>query len=340
MTNAIVPTNVKIPAHLAKYAQHNSGLSSAISAGIGGSGPEYPRISIKGSRFRIVEEGQEHVLPETTLNVVIVGANPNLSKAWYAKAWNPDDEPAGPDCYSLNGLSPHLESQNPQSDKCSMCKQNQWGSKITPAGQKIKACSDKKRLAVVAANDPSGPVYLLEVTPAALKGLSQYQRELTTRGIMLEIVTTAVSFDTDASFPKLKFAFAGFNSEETQEAVTPLFGSESVMEITGEAQPERLEVAPIQPAKPVLVRATNKPAPNPAPVEETVEEVEVEVIPPKVATKARGFGGAAANGQVDPTPAKGGAASAKKVAKEPAPVASASLADEIASLIGDMGDDD
>lgn len=337
MPNNIVPSNAKIPAHLAKFMTHTSGLSAAVGAGIGGGGPEYPRISIKGSRFRIVEDGQEVVLPDTTLNVVIVGANPHLSKTWYGKAWDKDDEPTGPECYSLDGIEPHPESPQPQADRCMTCKQNQWGSKITPSGQKIKACADKKRLAVVAANDPTGPIYLLEVTPAALKGLSQYQRELTMRGIMLEIVTTAVSFDTDASFPKLKFSFGGFNSEETQEAVTPLFGDSRVMEITGEAQPKRVEIKQEAQPKPMLVKPASKPAPIAAPIEEEVAEAEVEVIePPQKAVKARGFGGVINMQMVPEPPAP--TKQAKK--KEPAPVAAASLADEIASLIQDLGDDD
>ncbi len=103
----------------------------------------YPRISIKGSRFRTIEAGVETVLNTTELMVVVVGANPRLSKTWYAASWTPDADPPAPDCYSLDGIKPHPDSTSPQNDVCVNCPHNAWGSKITPQGTKIKACGDQ-----------------------------------------------------------------------------------------------------------------------------------------------------------------------------------------------------
>jgi len=200
MSNAITLANVQVPSHLAQRVGVPSILAQSLAGGIG-SGEATARISIKGSRFRIVEGGTETVLDSTSLDIVVVGANPRLSKTWYAKAWTPESEPASPDCFSMDGVSPDASSVEPQNDLCASCPQNAWGSKVTPQGKQIKACSDQKRLAVVSADDPTGPVYLLSVTPAALQGLSKYQKELSLRGIPAEIVRTRVSFDTDASFP-------------------------------------------------------------------------------------------------------------------------------------------
>jgi hypothetical protein len=315
----IVPANIQIPAHLAKRIGQPSVLAQSISGGLAG-GSDFPRISIKGSRFRIVEGSAETVLDSTTLDVVIVGANPRLSKTFYAKQWTPDSEPSSPDCYSLDGIRPHGESTAPQNDVCAGCPQNAWGSKVTPMGQQIKACADQKRLAVVAADDPSGPVYLMQVTPAALKGLNTYQKELSMRGIAAEIVRTRVSFDTDASFPKLKFGFGGFLDEETMAAVDDLFGSDKVKEITGEATGSEPVAAPAP--RPVPVKA----APTPAP----------QVEAPK-----RGFGAkpAASEAPVAPAPK---VEAPKPAPKKAAPVAAdaGSLADEIANMLGDMGIDD
>ncbi len=113
----LVPTNIQVPANLAAKVGQPSALSQSISAGIA-SGPSFPRISIKGARFRIVEDGTETVLDTTSLEVVIVGANPKLSKTYYAKAWDKDAEPTAPDCYSLDGTKPHPESTSPQNDVC------------------------------------------------------------------------------------------------------------------------------------------------------------------------------------------------------------------------------
>jgi len=211
---------------------------------------------------------------------------------------------------------------------------NAWGSKISPNGQQIKACADQKRLAIVAAEDPTGPVYLLQVTPAALKGLNQYQKELTVRGIPVEVVKTVLSFDTDASFPKLKFGFGGFLEAETQGAVDGLFGSDQVLEITGEKTNSRPVEVPVQAARPAPV------APKPAPV----EVVEEPVAPaPEATAPKRGFGAAKAVEEEAPAPAPAPKAAPKPKAA-PAAVAAEgdamSLADEIAALVGGMDSDD
>ncbi len=322
----LVPTNIQVPAYLAARVGQPSALAQSIAGGIGG-GESFPRISIKGSRFRIVEGGNETVLDSTTLDVVIVGANPRLSKTWYAKTWTPDSEPSSPDCFSLNGVSPDASSTDPQNDLCASCPQNAWGSKITPQGKQVKACADQKRLAVVAADDPTGPVYLLQVTPAALKDLNAYQKELSVRGIAPEIVRTRVGFDTDASFPKIKFGFGGFLEEDTINAVDKLFGSQEVLEITGELASAPVAVPQVAAAAPV--------APKPAPVA-AAPAAPAPAAEEQPAAPKRGFGApkAAAPAAAKPT---------AKPAAQPAaaaPAAASALADEIAALVGEVNADD
>ena len=108
--NDIIPTNVQVPAHLANKIGQPSALAASLQGGMASAeGDTYSRISIKGSRFRIVEGGNETVLDSNVLEAVIVGANPKLSKkTWYEKAWTPDSESTAPDCFSLDGVSPHL----------------------------------------------------------------------------------------------------------------------------------------------------------------------------------------------------------------------------------------
>ena len=338
----LVPVDVTIPAHLAARIGAPSVLAQSVMAGLGG-GPAYPKISIKGSRFRIKEGSTETVLNTLELEVVIVGANPRLSKTWYAAKWDPNAEPSAPNCYSLDGVSPAADAEDPQNDLCASCPKNAWGSEVTDKGQQLKACSDHKRLAVVAADDASGPVYLLEVTPAALKGLNQYQRELTMRGIPAEVVKTKVTFDTDASFPKLKFGFGGFLDADTQAVVDGLFGTPEVLEVTGEATGSAPAPAPApkpQPVapKPVAVVAPPPPAPAPAPT------------PAAEAAPRRGFGASKPAAPVADAPVAAPAPAPRVVRAKPAapapaaaptaPVAVASLADEIAALVGEVGADD
>jgi len=158
--------------------------------------------------------------------------------------------------------------------------------------------------------------------------LNQYHKELSVRGIPPEIVKTKVSFDTDASFPKLKFTFGGFIDEDTQAAVDKLFGTEQVLEITGEAAPKIAEEPPVR-AAPVTPKPVEEApvaeAPAPAPAAE-------ETAPPK-----RGFGSKAAT----PAPQAEAPKAAPKAAPKPAASEEvSSLADEIADLLGEVGADD
>lgn len=327
----LIPSNIQLPAHLATRIGKPSVLAQAVMGGLS-SGGGFPTISIKASRFRIVENGSETVLPDTELDVIIVGANPAITKTWYAKKWSPDQENNAPNCFSMDGIRPDPQSAQPQNDLCATCEHNVWGSAVNPqTGVQSKACPDTKRLAVVAADDPTGSIYLLRVTPAALKGLNQYQRELAARGIPPEVVITKVSFDTDASFPKLQFGFGGFLSEEQQEAADKLFGTDQVLEITGEKASANL--IPVVQETPKLAAPAPAPkaAPKPEPVVVEEEGPQWEDTPAPAPVAAKGFGKKAA------TVAKTKPAAP---AAEPAPVVSGGLADEIAALVGGMSDDD
>jgi hypothetical protein len=336
MSTNLIPANIQVPAHLMSRVGVPSVLASSITGGIGG-GAAYPRISIKGARFRIVEGDTETVLDSLSIDVVIVGANPRLSKTFYAKQWTPDAEPEAPDCQSVDGIAPDADSTSPQNDLCASCPQNAWGSKVNPiTGQEVKACADQKRLAVIAADDPTGPVYLLQVTPAALKGLNQYQKELTVRGIPPEIVKTRITFDTDASYPLLKFGFGGFLDADVQTQVDTLFDSPAVKEVTGETPRKAVAVPALAAPKPAAVAVA-----APKPVVKEPEPVAAAPAPEPAPAK-RGFG--AAKSTTKAKVVSGSATAAQKPAVAAAPAAAAaaavSLADEIAALVGEVAADD
>lgn len=325
MSTNMTLSNVQIPAHLAARIGVQSALTQSIAGGLS-SGESFARISIKGGRFRIVEGSAETVLDSNTLEVVIVGANPHITKTWYLKPWTPDADASAPDCFSFNGTTPDASSSNPQSDLCAQCPQNAWGSRITPQGKDIKACADQKTLAIVAADDPEGTIFQLQVTPAALAGLSKYHKELSMRGIPAEIVRTKISFDTDASFPKLTFAFGGFLDEDTQTAVDKLFGSDAVKSITGESRIGNPVAIPAVTTKPLQAKPSVQVA-----------------LPPVVAPApvVKGFG---KKTTVAPTPV---AAPVEKLVEQVAPptepvtaLSATALADEIAALVGSVGADD
>jgi hypothetical protein len=137
-----------------------------------------------------------------------------------------------------------------------------------------------------------------------------------------------VTFDTDASFPKLMFKFGGFLDETEYNEIEGLFGSDKVLEITGEKEVAAAPAAEPKPKAATKVVVKAKPEPEP----------EVEEAPaPK-----RGFGAKAAVVEEE-EPAPKPKAAAPKAAPKPAVKVEpkgGSLADEIAALMEDMDEDD
>jgi len=307
--NAIVPTNTQVPAHLANRLNQPSSVGSSLTAGITGGGG-FKRISKRGGRFRIREGANEVVLPSTKLRAIIVGASPNMTKTFYKK-WDPKAEEKKPDCYSNDGIRPAADAEDPQSQLCANCAQNVWGSKVTDAGGKIKACSDQKRLAIISADDDGAEpeVYLYTVTPAELNDFRNYAKKLESNNWPPELVVTEFSFDTDASFPKITFGFGGFVEEHKVETIDQLVGSDIVKEITGE--------------KPIVAQVVEAPKPNPVKV---IEEPEVELVIPEVlpAKKTSGFGGTPVKSEPIP------------VVEQPKAVSSSALTNDIQDILAKM----
>lgn len=351
MPNELAPIQgLAIPAHIQARMGQPSAISTSLAGGLG-SGEAPPRISVKGSRFRIVENGEEVVIPQTHLDVVVVGSNPRLSKAYYAKEWDPDDVGA-PDCKSIDGIAPDADSTSPQNNLCATCPHNAWGSKIGPKGQKLKACANLKRLAVVSPDDLEGPVYLLQATASTFKGLAAYQKGLSSRGIAPEVVITRLTFDIEASFPKLVFGLGGFLEEDQIAIVDGIIDGDRVKVITGEPDPNLIQTVAVTVPKPQLVKAAPpaaaaqapKAAVRTAPVVAQPVAQPVAADPPAATALKRGFGARAA------PPAAAAPAPKAVVPKKPVRIAAAaapapseagiSLADEIANMVEEEGTDD
>ena len=285
MENLPALSNAKLPSYLSAFAAEPSAITTALAMGDTAS---VPRISLKQGRFRIREGKDEFVLDTPHLDAVIVGVVPGVSKMFYAKAWNPNDEPTAPDCYSILGDVPASEIKEPVASSCADCPNNVWGSKVTPQGTEIKACSDSIRIAIVPADDPS-KVYLLVVPAASMKFLRKYVKELALRGYKPEIVRTRMTFDSNASFPLLQFAFAGFAAEAVIEELVTTVGSVEVNDVlglgvsAGVARPALRAPAPTTTAKmaPLGPPLSNEHEMNPA----TQPQAQAEAAP-----KRSGFG--------------------------------------------------
>ena len=264
----LIPFDEKLPAHLqAAAADANSALTQGVGAG-------FPVLSIKGKAFTIVSDGVREIItkpddedePASSLEIVIIDANPMLSKIYYEKAFE-DGSTEKPDCYSNDGRKPAADAQHPQCKTCAACPHNAWGSGKEGRG---KACSDARRIAVAPVGQVNEPL-LLRVPPTSLKPLQEYGTMLAKRGVAFNAVVTKLSFHAEESSPKLKFKPLSFLDEETHAEVLEVQADEVVVDILGMRDAPVPDEAEDEPA-PAKRKAREVPKPKPKPKAEVVDD--------------------------------------------------------------------
>ena len=265
-----------VPAHIAARiaARQQAGTKSTVASAIVNDGPNIPRISIRAGRYRLVEDGVETTVG-VTLDTIIVGANPRVSKVFYGKAFDASASDVRPDCWSNDGLRADASVEKPVHTGCADCPNNVLGSKILPSGAKSKMCSDQRHLAVVPAADPT-KVYSLTVPVSGMKALREYFKELGNYGVGPEEAITQLGFDDAASYPKLTFTQKGYVPEKAIERVDTLLTSDQVKVAT-----RQLNVSSAGPAIAAPIKAAQIATSAPA-VDDAYEE---DAAPAEVAAK-------------------------------------------------------
>lgn len=236
MSKQIVTLGDKVPAFLAR--QDAAKLNQAAATGTGG--PSVNKISIKGGKFRLIVGGEEvKVLEKNSITLALIRVNDGLHKAYYSKKWTPgSDDP--PDCYSNDGIKPAEDSQKKQANACAGCKHNEWGSYVNPdTGSKGRACSDSKKLAVLPPNQLGNmdlPPYMLTVPAASMKSLGGMMTSLNNLSppVPYNGVVVEVSFDTDASHPKLLFRPVDYLTEDQYAAAEERFDTAETKACVGQ----------------------------------------------------------------------------------------------------------
>ena len=228
MSNIIPFDSDQLPAYATLAAdKYNKDLVNHLGAG-------FPVLSLKGKAWAVKRDGNRTYIknpkdPEsnaTTLEVVVLRANPNRSKIFYAKGWKEGDD-SRPDCYSADGIKPDASIEKPQAKSCATCPKNVWGSKTTESGTKIKACTDSVRLAVVAPDAVDDPM-LLRVPAASIKAWREFGSVCARRRLSYNSVVVRLSFEADASTPKLVFNPVGLVPPATFAEIDEVAESELV----------------------------------------------------------------------------------------------------------------
>ncbi|MBW2451234.1 MAG: hypothetical protein JRF07_02645, partial [Deltaproteobacteria bacterium] len=240
-------TGGKVPQKLKSLAGDNTDLSSGVRGG-------YSVLSIRGSRWHVKVGDEETTItdsqtgdPVGSLRVVMLKASPNISKNYYAKGYE-EGSSEGPTCWSIDGIRPD-PSADKQADSCAVCPKNVFGSRITDAGTKVKACSDSRRMAVIPEGDFKNDLYggpmLLRVPASSLTNLATYGKKMDKQGFPYNTIVTRVSFDHSVSFPKLEFnAVRPLTDDEADEIIGLLNDHEFADKIEAVLAKD-LEVVPV-----------------------------------------------------------------------------------------------
>lgn len=223
MTTNIVPIGQQVGALSASMRQRmaaaalvaNKSFTSGVTA-------SYPLLSIRGKEFTFrLPDGREQRHQDQNgiqipfIDVILVDASPNLAKAYYAKGYDPS-EFTRPDCWSLDSVKPDPSAPSIQSPVCGNCIQNQFGSKITDAGKKAKACQDHRRMVVMLPHQvgqDNAALMVMRVPQSSLKNLKAHAEVLGSYGIDTKACITRMSFTTEA-FPQLAFTYVNLLTED------------------------------------------------------------------------------------------------------------------------------
>lgn len=330
--NALVPLAGGVPSVFASY-QNLPDMNAAAQQGLTAA---FAVISYKGKNWRIKHRGEEELVmdannvPVAVLNVIIVGISPNISKQYYDKKYTEGDDGA-PDCFSIDGVAPDAASPKKQCTTCAACPKNAWGSRITDAGKKAKACQDSRRIAVVPSgdilNEGLGGPMLLRIPPTSLNNLAGLSRELTRFGAQPFMVETQLGFDYSVAYPLLTFKATGWVQDPAAAAQIRDVMQDPIIErmlqeavVAAEHDPEAAQhensalatggpsafqqAAAVQPTPGPAVQS--EPAPQQAPAAPAASPPEQQAPATARATKTSAFSGgakpAAAPTVAQPTP--------------------------------------
>lgn len=160
----------------------------------------YFTISTQGSRFKVGGSVIGNKGVGFTGHIMRIAH----TKAFYERAFDPAN-PMPPDCASVGGISPALESPHKQCATCAVCPQNQWGTGHDAQGNpsRGKACKEARRLVLhvpgidLACN--------LSVPPTSLKDVDSLLKTCSTLipgGIPVWAAKIEFGFDESKSYPR------------------------------------------------------------------------------------------------------------------------------------------
>lgn len=157
----------------------------------------------KDKHFKL-PDGTKHAGPLSVVILDFVSTNLFFDRPYK------EGEITPPACFAIGleptSLVPSSNSPDKQADSCRECPNNEFGSKGNG-----KACGNHRLLAVVAgtgedAKDPNSQMYLLRLSPTAVKSFDGYVSSIRTQfGYSPIVVVTDIFFDPNVEYQSLRF---------------------------------------------------------------------------------------------------------------------------------------
>lgn len=126
-------------------------------------------VSIGGNVFTLINSKGEDVASGTPLDGIVAYIRPKSLRTYYAKPYVAGQAGEPPTCVSYDGVAPdQSESLNPQSERCSDCEWNAWGSGPGGSGKK---CATRRSLVLMT---PDGMFWYMTISSGSLKAWKSY----------------------------------------------------------------------------------------------------------------------------------------------------------------------
>lgn len=243
--NDIMITNDNLPMALKQRFDAEKEKSNEIASGVE-STSFLPRLSIKGKEFTIISGTQKRVLTTPYVDVIIVDARKNVSKLYYENPFDPNAQAGGPDCASIDGITPDFvpaivdKETNKCPKNCKNCYFNQFGTALQGKG---KACKDYKRLVIMFAGtenaefNPSLPPLTFDLPGTSFKApvgtnatmFNEFVEQCRRNNFPISGVVVRLSFMPGVAFSQVVMQAVRVVTEEEYNRVLELRETEEVI---------------------------------------------------------------------------------------------------------------
>jgi hypothetical protein len=246
--NQVVPKPtgpVAISSRWAKVPRDNTDLSKGVAI-------SFPILAIGTNQWVVRWKGEDKLVtipnteyPAPFVDVVILKAQKEMSRVFYASGYVQGVRGKKPDCWSSDGVRPDETVAQPVNPVCATCPKSEWGSGGSAAAPKAQACQQRRRTVVTPyapgidlTNEAEGGPMLLSVPPGSLTNLVKYSEQLDdmeladgSKGMPYAACVTRLSYEPLLKYSKVVFQYLKPLDDAESDVIIALQDAEVVNRI-------------------------------------------------------------------------------------------------------------